>query len=146
MRSLYDMGPRQLEALFRASSAKGIPRGRTRGSALIATGTPLARIFARTVRAFAWKGKTFAADGRSLANRVTPLDLSAVRAQVYVAESLSDGAPCIVIDYSRTSLVARFIRDEIREVDPDIYLGKAYVLGLPVLFFALETSKRSGNS
>src|SRR5438105_941760 len=35
----------------------------------------------------------------------------------------SMGRSCIVLDYSHTSLVAPWIRDEIREVSPGVYLG-----------------------
>ncbi len=124
--------------MFRASQAGDIPRGRTRGTVLLATGSPLARPIARFVRAFGWKGKTFAADGASLKNRITTFDLPAVRASVFVGPSRTDERPCIVIDYSRTSLIAWFVRDEIREIEPGVFLGKAYAFGASVAYFALE--------
>lgn len=34
-----------------------------------------------------------------------------------------DGSECIDLDYSKTSFVARWIRDEIREVSPGLFLG-----------------------
>jgi hypothetical protein len=38
-----------------------------------------------------------------------------------------DAKECIVLDYSETSLVAHWVRDEIREVALHIYLGKVYL-------------------
>jgi hypothetical protein len=139
MRSLFEMKRVELNELFATAPAGETPCGRTRGTALIATGTPMARAFARVVRAFAWKGKTFAQDGRSLRNRITPLDILAVPARVTTEASREDGAPCIALDYSRTSRLAWFVRDEIREVEPGMFLGKAYAFGIPTIFFALET-------
>ena len=51
-----------------------------------------------------------------------------------------DGEETIVIDYSKTSFVARKIRDEIREIEPGVYLGKVWWSRTRILDFAL-TSK-----
>ena len=72
-------------------------------------------------------------------NRVTPLDVLAVPARVRTEASRMDGAPCVVLDYSSTSRIAWFVRDEIREVEPGLFLGKAYAFGIPTIFFAPET-------
>jgi hypothetical protein len=37
-----------------------------------------------------------------------------------------DGKDCVVLDYSQTSLLAHWIRDEIRLISPNFYLGKVY--------------------
>ena len=42
---------------------------------------------------------------------------------MYEADSWFDGGRAIFIDYSQTSLVARWVHDEMREIGPDIYLG-----------------------
>ena len=52
--------------------------------------------------------------------------LEAIVAKVYKGESWLDGKECIVLDYSETSLVAQWIRDEIRLIGPGFYLGKVY--------------------
>jgi len=49
-----------------------------------------------------------------------------VAAEVYKAPSWLDDKECIVLDYSKTSLVAHWIRDEIRLISPNFYLGKVY--------------------
>jgi hypothetical protein len=47
-----------------------------------------------------------------------------------------------VLDYSETSLVARWICDEIREVAPHTYLGKVYLGKKQLIDFALEFPAR----
>jgi hypothetical protein len=47
-------------------------------------------------------------------------------AKVYKAPSWLDGQECIVLDYSHTSLIAQRLRDEIRSISPNFYLGKVY--------------------
>jgi hypothetical protein len=59
-------------------------------------------------------------------------------AEVREGASLMDGKPCIVLDYSETSLLAHWIRDEIREVAPRTYLGKVYLGKKRLIDFALE--------
>ena len=70
---------------------------------------------------FAWQGKVFtrSPDGRdaTLENKVTAAGVQLIVARVYETQSWIDGKPCIVLDYSKTSLFARKIRDEIRLID-----------------------------
>ena len=49
-----------------------------------------------------------------------------MRAKVYKEASWFDGKETIVLDYSKTSFVARKVRDEIREVAPGLYLGLVF--------------------
>jgi len=72
-------------------------------------------------------------------NKVTPAGLNLIVAKTYYDQSWMDGKPTIVIDYSSTSLVAGQIRDEIREVEPGLYLGKVWLGRRRILDFALET-------
>ncbi len=64
--------------------------------------------------------------------------IRAVAATVRPDESLVDGRPCVVFDYSRTSLVARGVRDEVRLVAPGLYLGVAWLFGNRVGWFAVR--------
>ena len=61
-----------------------------------------------------------------------------MRAKVYKDESWLDGKEAIVLDYSKTSVVAQWIRDEIREVAPRLYLGLVFWEQDKILHFALE--------
>ena len=58
--------------------------------------------------------------------RILALGLNAIVAEVYKAPSWFDNKECIVLDYSKTSLVAEHIRDEIRQIGPGVYLGIVY--------------------
>ena len=51
-------------------------------------------------------------------------------------------AETIVIDYSSTSLLARKVRDEIREVEPGVYLGLVWWGKRRLLDFALVRNTR----
>ena len=126
---LLEMSPVQLDALFQESPAGAIPEGHGDGTVVAFGGTALARPVARLARAVAWKGKTFSPATHDLKNEIGPLGIHAVRAMVYEQDSWLDGRPCIVLDYSRTSFVAGWIRDEIREVSPGLYLGIVWGVG-----------------
>ena len=114
------------------------PTARPRARPSIATGTAFSDDLAQVINLFAWQGKTFDAAAGVLRNRITALSLNAIVAEVYHGKSLLDDKPCVVLDYSKTSLVAKWIRDEIRLVAPHLYLGRVYWDNKPTLHFALE--------
>ena len=123
---LLSMSQAELDALFTASPAGAIPNGQAEGTAIVAPGTTYSPAIASFISNFAWQGKVFDAEKGLLRNKILPLGLNAIIARVYKAESWLDGKECIVLDYSDTSLVAHWIRDEIREIEPKTYLGKVY--------------------
>ena len=123
---LLTMPQEQLDALFTASPAGPIPDGEAEGTAIVAPGTAYSANIARFISNFAWQGKVFDAKKGVLRNKILPLGLNAIIAKVYKGESWLDGKECIVLDYSDTSLLAHWIRDEIREISPGVYLGKVY--------------------
>ena len=127
--------------LFRGGSTS-IPDGRGRGTVLIGTGGALARGIAVLSYALVWRGKVVDAGAGRLKNLMTPLGVPAIAAQVYEDASWYDGDRCVVLDYSKTSWVARRIRDEIREVSPGVFLGLVFVGHRLVLYFALEFAGR----
>jgi hypothetical protein len=45
-----------------------------------------------------------------------------------------------VLDYSKRSLVARWVRDEIRRVAPGLYLGLVYLKRTRLIYFTLQFS------
>ena len=124
--ALIKMPQGELDALFTASPVGDIPDGQGKGTAIIAPGTTFSPAIATLISYFAWQGKVFDAKRGVLKNLILPFGLSAVIATVYKAPSWLDGKECIVLDYSETSLVAHWIRDEIREIQPKMYLGKVY--------------------
>lgn len=129
----------QLDELFAAAPAGSIPVGLGRGQALIASGSFAARPMVAFVRLLAWRGKEFDRQGRTLRNLISPFGVRAIKADVYLDASRLDGRPCIVLDYSKTSRVAGWIRDEIREVAPGLYVGLVFVRSRRApLHFALQ--------
>jgi hypothetical protein len=135
------MSSKQLIDLYASSPPGAIPDGRALGLALVAPGTPLNAPFARWTNLVGWQGKTFDAAHARLVNRISPFRIDAIEAQVYVGASMMDGRPCIVLDYSKTSTIARFVRDEIRSIAPQRYLGFAYVGGIRTIAFALDFAR-----
>ena len=143
---LRTMSGTQLDELYRASRPGRIPTGRSRGTAIALPGTALGRLFAGFVRALVWKGKIFDPRIEGLKNLVSPLAVPAIRARVFEGDSwFVKNERAIVLDYSRTSLVARLIRDEIREVAPGLYLGQVYWGKSRILRFMLEFPQRAAS-
>src|SRR4030088_948919 len=117
------MSSDQLDEIFRQSPAGEIPKGEGRGVAIIAPGTDISDDIAKFVNVFTWKGKVFDPVKGELRNKILPLGHKAIAAKVYKDKSWFDQKECVVLDYSKTSILAHYIRDEIREVSPGIYLG-----------------------
>src|SRR5258706_8276161 len=128
----------ELDDLFRSSPAGDIPRGEGRGTVIAHPDTEFAEIAAKVVHLIAWQGKVFDPDKGELLNEVSPFHLDRIRAKVYKADSWFDGKECIVLDYSKTSVVAHWIRDEMREAAPGVYLGLVFWDKHQILKFALE--------
>ena len=132
----------RLDVLFRSSPAGPVPTGVCDGVAVLFPGSPLARPLAALVRALVWKGKVIDPDGAALRNRITPWDLRAIVAAVRTSGSLVDRRPCVVLDYSATSIVARGVRDELRLVAEHLYLGVVWLFGRRVAWFTLREESR----
>lgn len=135
---LLEMSKEDLDALFGKSPAGPIPNGEAEGTAIIAPGTSMSPELAKFINIFAWQGKTFDAAKGVLRNRISIFGFSAIIARVYEGNSLYDQKPCVVLDYSETSLVAQWIRDEIRLIAPDTYLGRVYWDEKSLIHFALQ--------
>jgi hypothetical protein len=142
-KQLLEMSRAQLDELFRRSSAGTLPDGSFKGTFIIAPGNSSYRSSAELIRLMAWQGKVFDAKHRRVNNRVSPFGFSSVPARVYRGVSRFDGEECIILDYSKTSFIARSIRDEIREISRGVYLGKVYFLGTRMPDFVLEPALKS---
>jgi len=135
---LLKMTQQELDDLFTASEAGPIPDGQADGTAIIAPGTVYSTQIATLINHFAWQGKVFDAKAGYLKNRILAFGINAIVAKVYKAPSWLDSKECIVLDYSETSLVAHWIRDEIRLISPGLYLGKVYFEKKRLIDFALK--------
>ncbi len=140
--SLVDETTDGLGELFGAGTAGAIPHGRGKGTVLLGTGGRAARVAAVLCYALAWRGKVVNARQGRLRNILTPMGIQAIEAAVYKQDSWYDGETCIVLDYSKTSLLARMIRDEIREIAPGVFLGLVFWGRRHVLDFALDFRQR----
>ncbi len=135
------MSREELDEIYKNASAGELPNGDTRGTAILA-GSLFSKSVAALARLFAWQGKVFDifapnADAGVLVNKITYFSLTFIVAKVYRDASWMDGKDTIVIDYSTTSFFAKKVRDEIREVEPGLYLGKVWWGKTRVLDFAL---------
>lgn len=134
------MSGEQLDEIFRNSPVGEIPRGQGEGTAIVKPGTKLTRILAWLVKHCGWQGKVFDPEKGQLINLTGISGRKRIIAKVYKDKSWFDGKDCIALDYSKTSLIAGWIRDEIREVSPGIYLGLVYGSKKKLIHFALKFS------
>ena len=120
--SLHQATPCCWEALFRQGALGCGPLGLTRGAVLYADGKhPLLKA---RLQGFVWKGKTFHGDG-TFTNRWLG-GVHAVSAGVRVEPSWLDGQPCLVMQYAPDAPVFGNVRDELRQIAPDVWLGRSY--------------------
>lgn len=136
--TLMDMSQQELDELFSGVEAGPIPDGEAEGTAIVAPGTKFTPLISKFINSFAWQGKVFDSEKGVLKNRILPFGLNAILAKVYKDTSWLDGKECIVLDYSDTSIVAHWIRDEIRCIAPGVYLGKVYWDDTRLIDFLLE--------
>ena len=122
-----DVARRARRALHEQPRGARSRSGECDGTVLVAPGTEFAEIAGQGHPAARLEGKVFdrragrAAEPDHAASACTP-----IRAKVYRDASWLDQKETIVLDYSKTSLVAHWIRDEIREVAPGLYLGLVF--------------------
>jgi hypothetical protein len=143
---LKKMSQEELDDLFRQKPAGPVPNGEAKGTALVLPGTVVTNIIADILRLKIWKGKVFERDPKNpnrgvLKNKILPLGHKAIEANVYKDKSWFDGKECIVLDYSETSLIAKKVRDEIRQIEPGFYLGIVFWGKKRTIDFALEFPK-----
>jgi hypothetical protein len=140
MADLVRSSEQELDALYRESPPAPIPSGYLPGRAIKSPGSRFTAANARLTR-LAWQGKVFRDDG-TMVNRVFGA-AKAIPADVYYGESLVDGKPSLILDYSHSKLWPN-VRDEIREVAPGLYLGVMFD-GKPVakqkMYFTLDARK-----
>jgi hypothetical protein len=131
----------QLDEIFTNSPPGEIPDGEAEGVAIVWPGTFRARCVAWFARWFLWQGKVVDRAAGCLVNRISVLSIKGIKANVYKDKSWMDGKECIVLDYSKTSVVAKRVRDEIRQVGDRVYLGKVFYGKKRTVDFALDFKK-----
>jgi hypothetical protein len=134
---LQKMSSADLDALFSNSPAGDIPDGPAEGTALVDPGSKFEPEIEAFVKHALWEGKVFNKANGTLQNKITPVGFKAITAKVYKGNSWFDNKECIVLDYSQTSVLAHWIRDEIRLISPNFYLGRVYWGKKPLIHFCL---------
>ncbi len=137
--------PVELESLYRSGEKGDTPTGESNGKAIILPDTFVGKVISSIANSI-WKGKVIDPTGTKLVNKI--LGTKLVHADVFTGPSWLDGKPSTIIDYKRTSWLAFFIRDEIRQLHQGFYLGKCYVrlpfgLRFNCLYFVLDFRKQS---
>ncbi len=122
MQDLVRMSEADLTALYLSSPLAAAPQGFAPGRAIKNPGSRRTVANSRATR-LVWQGKIFRDDG-TMINRVFGAG-KAIPAEVYVGESLLDGRPSLILDYSGSKLWPD-VRDVVREVSPGLYLGIMY--------------------
>ncbi len=137
---LRNMSRGGLDELFRSSPAGPIPNGPSSGTAIVIPGSGMDTILRWFVRLLVWKGKVFQQGdgGSSLKNLISPLGIHLFEAKVYEDDSWFADGKAIILDYSKSSVLVRKIRDEIRQVAEGLYLGQVFWGKRRVLRFMLE--------
>ncbi|MDR3620930.1 MAG: hypothetical protein P4L85_16380 [Paludisphaera borealis] len=137
--SLIQMSGPELDALYRQGTSVGLPAGRVRGTALLAPGARRNGAMAAGTR-MVWQGKNIDPANAVATNRF--FGLPVVRGQLYEGASWLDGAPALILDYSKTSRVYARNRDEIRQIGPGLFLGLMYGRATPrpslKMYFVLQ--------
>lgn len=136
--TISQMSADEVDQLFRDGEVGQIPNGKADGTAIFWPGSPTEPLVEKLVYKIAWQGKVVSAENRSLRNRISPIGVRAIAADVYRDRSWFDGEDCIVLDYSQRSIVARWVRDEIRRVAPGLYLGLVYLRKTRLIYFTLQ--------
>jgi hypothetical protein len=134
--ALREATPCGWEGLFRQGDLGCSPLGSTRGTVLHADGKH-PRVKAR-LQGVVWKGKTFHGDG-TFTNRWLG-GVHAVSADTRVEPSWLDGQPCLVMQYAPDARVFGNVRDELRQIAPNVWLGRSYdaATGHPKNWFVLR--------
>ena len=128
--------PWSWDDLFSRGTLDGPPCGKTRGTVLYADGH-WPKLKARA-QSLLWKGKAFHGDG-SFTNRWLG-GVQAISATVVVENSWFDGQPCFVMTYPSGTPVFGGLRDEIRCIAPNTWLGRSYdsATSCPKGYFLLQ--------
>lgn len=114
------MEEHQLLDIYRHATPGRIPAGYYPGSMIRTPGSPFTVALAGSVKATAWQGKFFSAEG--MTNKT--FGVKTIKTPVEYGTSYVDGKPTIVLDYAMsTAIFAKAYRDEIREISPAVFLG-----------------------
>jgi len=139
LEDLQTLNDSELNELYDYGTAYVIPGSLNPGTDWLLTGLPLPVPGYEGPSAllnFFWGGKIFTTDHigtTTLSNQVlpsTPFTFNNVSAAVTIKENslTNDGEPVIFLNYKKSNIhIARPVRDELRLIAPNLYLGRAYL-------------------
>ena len=114
-----------------------------RGTVLAFPGTRiLAKPLAALVYLVGWQGKVVDRPPGFCATRSRRCGCDWCRRRSPTTRAGSTSRDCVLLDYSQTSLVAKFVRDEIRLVGPSLYLGVVWLWRRRMAWFTLRSTGR----
>lgn len=135
---LLSMSQSQLDELYCKSPAGAMPHGNGKGTAVITSHRYSRQMISFIVRLIFWQANIVNSEDQSLINRVSPFRFKSFKAHVYRGASQLCSGESIILDYSETSFLFQKIRDEIREIAPNLYLGQAFWSKRRLLSFILD--------
>jgi len=139
LEDLQTLNDTELNELYDYGTAYAIPGSHSPRTDWLLTGLPLpvpGYEGPSELLNFFWGGKTFTTDhfgNTSLTNQVlptTPFTFNNVSAVVTIRDNslTNDSAPVIFLNYKKSNVrISRPVRDELRLIAPNLYLGRAYL-------------------
>jgi hypothetical protein len=121
---LMGLSQSQLDTLYEQSEAGPMPEGYSRGEVMFFPGSDWESPIADILR-LVWQGKIFDVEDDLVYNEV--FGIEGIIGKLSYGPSLLDGNKSIRISYRRSTVFFRYMFDELRELSPQVYLGRAYV-------------------
>lgn len=116
----------ELRNHFTVSTMGAVPNGATAGCVLGLPSLPWNDVLKETLQNY-WDGKVFNAENGTVINHV--LGLKVAPADHFVGVSQYDGKNAIIVQYPLGG------HDELREIEPGVYLGRGYFRGFLGSYF-----------
>lgn len=135
---LLNMSQAEIDELYKQGSVGEIPNGKSKGIAIIAAGTILAKILALLSKLFFWEGKFFVREEKFFLNILPPFEIRAFKGEIYKGNGRFCEGEAIILDYSQTSFIFKKVKEEMREIAPGFYLAQVYIGDKRVSNFTLE--------
>ena len=136
--NLLKMSQAEIDELYKKGSVGEIPDGDSKGIAIIAAGTILAKILALLSKLFFWQGKFFYKEQKFFLNKLPPFGIRAFKGEIYKGDGWFCEGEAIILDYSQTSFIFQKVREEMREITPGLYLAQVYLGKKRISNFTLE--------
>ena len=139
-KDLVNMSQSEIDDLYNKGSVNKIPDGDSTGIAIIWAGSIFTKIIAFLSWLLFWKGKYFYKEEGYFLNKILPFGIRAVKGEIYIEKETCFfcRGKAIVLDYSKTTLLLRAVREEMREIAPGLFLAQVYWNEKRISNFTLE--------